>query len=92
MPRPALAVTRRGEQAVHHFGEGVGRIVVDEGLHFFRCRQQAGKVERGAADQRDFVGRGRGVQTLLLQLRENEGIDIVSNPVPVFGGQERAAW
>ena len=53
---PALAVVRRGEQAVDEFLVGVGRLVGEEGVDLFGRRRQAGQIERDAADER---ARGR---------------------------------
>ncbi len=56
VPGPPLAVVRRGEQAVDHTGERLGRLVGQERLDLVGRRRQAGQVERRAADQRALVG------------------------------------
>ena len=72
---PALAVLRRGEQAVDHFFESLRRVVGQEGVDFLRRGRQAGEVEGGAAEQRDLVGRLRGLDALGFELGQDEGID-----------------
>ncbi len=80
--RPAFAVARRSQQAVYYLGERVGRGVGVESLHFFGRGQKTREVERSPADERDFIGRRRGLEMLLLQLGQNEGVDVVGDPVP----------
>ena len=48
---PALAVARRGEQAVHQLLVGVGRAVGDEGLNLFPRGRQAVQIVGEPADQ-----------------------------------------
>ena len=48
--RPALAVMWRVEQAIDDRLERFRGVVVEEGLHFFRCRRQPDEVEIRAAD------------------------------------------
>ena len=67
VPAPALAVGGRGEQPVDDLGEGVGRVVGEEGVDLLRRRRQAGQVEGRAADQRPPVGRRRGRQARRLR-------------------------
>ena len=62
--RHALAVLRRGEQAVHLLFVGVGGFVGEEGFDFAGRGRQAGEVEGQAAEQRGPVGFGRGLQPL----------------------------
>ena len=35
MARPAFAIVRRGQQRIDHFGEGIGRLVIEKGLRLF---------------------------------------------------------
>src|SRR5438034_488566 len=55
VPAPALAVVRRGEQAVDETFVGVGRLVTEPSLDFLARRRQADQVEVGAADERAAV-------------------------------------
>src|SRR5205823_5855784 len=81
VPRPAFAVTRGGEQAVHDFVERFGGVVGEESVHGFSRRWQANQIEGRAADQSDLV-RGRcGPQSLRFQFGEDKSIDRVSHPV-----------
>ena len=58
---PALAVARRGEQAVDQLLVGVARLVVDELVHLLRRGRQTVQVEVGAANQSAAIRRrGRG--------------------------------
>ena len=72
---PAFTVVGRGEQAIDDFREGVGGVIGQEGLGFFGGGREADKIERGAAEERDFVGGAVGPEVLLFQLREDERID-----------------
>ena len=53
---PALAVVRRGEQAIDEAGEGVGGGVAFEGVDLLGRRRHAPEVDGGAADQGPLVG------------------------------------
>src|SRR5262249_10829067 len=68
-------------------GERVG--VGDEAAHLLRGRRQAGEVERQPADERAPVGLGGGGQPLLLQFRQDEGVDWRPDPAGVRHGQFR---
>ena len=72
---PAFAIARRGEQAVDDLLEGVRRRVVEELIHFLFARRQAVEIERGAAEQGDLVGAGRGREVFGGELFEDEGVD-----------------
>ena len=74
-----LAITRRGQQTFHDFRVGAGRFVVQKRGDFLRRRRQAGEVERHAAEQRALVRLLIGLQSLLLQLREDERVNRVSD-------------
>ena len=77
---PALAIMRRSEQAVHNFGERVGRRVLFESRDLFGRRRQAGQIERGAADQIVLGGRSHRLDAFLFQMREDEAVDIGLRP------------
>jgi hypothetical protein len=72
---PALAEARRGEQAVDGLGESVRRAVLLKGVEFFGRGEQAGEVERGAAQQRGAIGQRGGRDALGVEAGEHEGID-----------------
>ena len=75
MPAPTFAIGRRGEQAIDDFRECIGRTIAEKFRHFVRRRRQAGEIERGAADQRPFVGRFDRCDAGGFLFRQNEGID-----------------
>ena len=76
---PAFAVARRGEQAVDGFRVGVGRLVVFKRADFLRCRRQSGEVESGAAQERAAISRRRKCEARGVELREQEGVDFISD-------------
>ena len=80
MPAPALAEARRGQQPIDHGGEGVGRRVGDERRDLLGRRRQAGQVERGAAEQREAVGVGDGLEPLRFEAGEDEAVDVAPRP------------
>jgi hypothetical protein len=84
---PALAVLGPGQQRVDQARPGVGRRVVHEGLHLLGAGRQPEQVEPGPARQRGAVGGRVGLQSLLLQLREHEGVDRVGHALA--GGDGR---
>ena len=57
---PTLAVARRGQQTVDHFGVGIGGLIGEEIGLFGRRRREAGEIEGHAAQQRELVGLGIG--------------------------------
>ena len=87
VPRPALAVVRRGEQPVDDLLEGVRGLVGEERLDLFRRGRQAGQVERGAADQRDLVSRGSGLDILFFKLLKDKCVDWIPNPGRVLNSR-----
>ena len=96
---PALAVSRRSEQAIDDLLVGVRRRVRLERGDFGGRRWQAVEIEREAANLRTPIRHGRRRQFLLGKLRSKERIDGVARAVagnfwplhrtkrPVFGGQ-----
>ena len=56
MARPALAIMRRGEQALDNLGERIRGMVAEKGVDFFRRRRQADEIKRDPADKGGFVG------------------------------------
>ena len=89
--RPALAVVRRGQQAIDQPRPRVGRGVVDEGVDLGGRRRQAEHVEVRAAHQRPLAGRGRRRQPARLHGRQQEGVDRVAAPRRVRHRRRRAA-
>ena len=86
VPRPSLAVPRRGQQAVDQALVGIGRIVGEERVDFLGGRGQPGQVEGRAADQGRLVGLGGGGQAVLEERLEDESVDRVALPVGPVGG------
>ena len=72
---PAFAVMRGVEQPVDQPLVGVGRGVREEGLDLGGRRRQPGKIETGAAQQRDPFGFGREAESQLRQRVHEERID-----------------
>ena len=92
MAAPALAVARRGQQAVDQLLVGVGRCVVDELLDLLRRRRQPVQVEVGAADQSAAVGLRRGsCRPFCLELGEDEGVDRIADRGGILHRRNRAA-
>ena len=77
---PALAVVRRGEQAVHGLLVGVGRGVGEEGIDLLERRRQADQVEREAAEEGLARGLGRGLEPFRLEARGDEAVDRRAGP------------
>ena len=75
VPRPAFAVARGGEQAIHQFFVSVGGFVGEEGVGFVGRRRQAVEVVGEAADQGTAVGlRGRG-ESLFGEFGPDKSVD-----------------
>ena len=68
----ALAVVRRGEQALDELGVGVWRLVIHERVHLFGLGRQAEQVEVEPARERAAVGLGRGLEAKRLEARLHE--------------------
>ena len=60
-------------------GEG-GVIVAGEGVDLDARGRQADQVIRKAAEERFAVGGGAGAETLLVELGQDEGVDLVREP------------
>ena len=87
---PALAVVRRGEQAVDDLFVGVGRLVFQEGVYFVGRRRQAGEVVGDAADQTVAIESGGRGELLLGEAVEDEGVDGIADPGIVREGHRGA--
>ena len=81
---PALAVARRRQQTLNHPRESFGRLVLEKCVHLIRCRRQADQIVSGPPNQRAFVRRQRGLQSVFFQLRENEIVYRRLRPARVF--------
>ncbi len=78
VPRPALAVGRRGQQPIDDLLERLGRTIRKERRDLVRRRRQAGQVERRAADPGPPV-------------RRSGGRDPLRTATPP-GGRHRSHW
>ncbi len=82
VPRPSLVVSRRGEEAIHDPGEGVGRPVRHKGLNLSGRRRQAGQVERSRDGLwvRRSAGGARDKPRLSRPARRNASIGFSPGP------------
>ena len=89
---PALAVTRRSEQAIDHFRKGIaGRrgIFFKDGNLFARGRQ-AREIECRAADERVARSERRWRDALAFELRKDKPIDLIRRPMrSILHGRHR---
>ena len=86
---PALAIMGRGEQAIDQPGEGVGRCVTDEMVHFLRRWRQAEQIERGSANQCAASGPRRGRKLGVFQPGQHEAVERRLAPSGVFHVRRR---
>ncbi len=77
VPPPALAIPRRGQQAVDQAGIGVGGRIGLEGGDLLGGRRQPEQVERDAADQGPPVGGRRRRQRGGLEPGQDEAVERV---------------
>ena len=82
--RLMLAVTGRVEQPVHQPLIGLGLRVGQERVHLLRCWRQTGQIEGRPPDQRGFISFGGRLQSLFLQTRQDEVINLIARPFPVL--------
>ncbi len=75
MARKALAVMRRGQQAIDEAGVGAGGGIVDEGFNRFDRGRQAVQVEGQAANQGPAISGFGHLQALVPQGGIEEGVD-----------------
>jgi hypothetical protein len=83
---PVFTVLRGGEEALDDLGVGVGRGVVDEGLHVGGVRRETDEIEIDAADEGGFLGGRVGGHPVALEFREDEVVDGVFDPRGVLHG------
>ena len=74
MTRPALAEIWRGEQAVHERGILFVRPV-GQARQIGRSGRQTREIKEDAADQRDGIGLGSGLEIMRTQFLLDEGVD-----------------
>ncbi|EDY18868.1 hypothetical protein CfE428DRAFT_3526 [Chthoniobacter flavus Ellin428] len=77
--RPALAVVRERQQALHELFVSLGIRVGNERLDFFRRRRQPQKIETQPANQRAPIRLRRKGEILFRQFREDESIDRIAH-------------
>ena len=78
MPRPALAVTRCREQAVHDTLVCLRRLIREKRVNLLRRWRQADEIEINPAEQGAFVRSRRRLQPAVSELRVNESVDGVA--------------
>ena len=71
---PALAVARRGQQAIDQTLVGVGPGIGDEGLDLGRARRQAGEIVGHTTDQGPPIGGRDRTQARLQKRRQDQSI------------------
>ena len=89
--RPVLAKMWRGKQTLDEIFVGAGRGVGEEFSNLFGRGREAGEVEAEAANERGFVGLGRGGDGLFFEAREDEVVDGRANPRGVRDAGRRGA-
>ena len=75
MTPPALAVSGRCQQPVHHLFPGVGRLVAQKRLDFFLGRRKADHVYADPPEQCQLVGASIGLEVFLFELGQDERVD-----------------
>ena len=61
-------------------------LVGQEGVDLRERRRQADQVEAQAAQQRDAIGLGRGLESFALEARQDEGVDRIADPIGAADG------
>ncbi len=87
VPRHLLAILRRIDQAVDELVVRLGRFVGDEAIDLGQRGGQAGQVEAHAANERGFVGFGRGVQPFFVEPGQDEAVDRVTGQLRTLHGR-----
>ena len=83
-----FAIVGRRQEAVHQLRVPARRVVVGHAADFVHGGRQSGEIQGEAAEQRDAVGFWRGRQSLRVELREHEGINLVAHPCRLAGRQQ----
>ena len=81
---PAFAKVRRFEQPVDEMFQGIGPLVLEEGLELPGCGRKADEVEVKSACERDLVGIADGCQVSRLDTGQDEVVDRGDRPLVVF--------
>ncbi len=90
VPRPALAIGRRGQEPIDDLLERRGRTIGNERRDLFRGWREAGQVERGATDPGPPVRRMGGCDPLRPRRVQEEGIDLIGHVVRTVRQAEAA--
>ena len=80
VPPPALAVARRGEQAIDDGVEGVGGIIGEKRGGLLRGRREPDEIERRPAEERPLVGGGGRLEACRFDSSEDEAVDRSPRP------------
>ena len=83
-----FAVMGFGEKTINLLFVGIGRGVGEKRIDLGGGGGKADEIQRKPAEQRGFVGFGRGVQAVGFESGENEGVDRVASPFLVFDGRQ----
>src|ERR1041385_2591498 len=89
MPRPAFAITRRGQEAVHEIFVGLGAAVSQEMRHLHRSGRQPDEVKAQAPNQGAPVGGRRRSHFFLLEFGEDEQVNGITRPFGVLDVRQR---
>ena len=85
MPSPPFSVVRAVEHLVDDAPVGFVRPVLHECLNLPLRGRQSVHVQVDAAHERNTVGGGGGLDTVFIQLSQNERIDAVLDPTVLDG-------
>ena len=80
MAAPTFAIAGRGQQAIDNFFKSFGRFIGQEIVEFFFGGRKTGEVERGAAEERCFVGLRGGFEAVLFEIGEDELVNGIDDP------------
>lgn len=85
---------RVGEQPIDELFVSIRARVVDEGVNFLWRRREPDQVQMRPSNQRITICFRRRFKSILLQFREDERIDRISDPLLLFqiARNFRQAW
>jgi hypothetical protein len=89
VPRLPFAIMRRGQQTIDQFLVRIRAGIVDEGIDFRGCGQEAEQIQRQPANQRGAIGFRRWPYAFLLQAVQDEAVDRIANPFRVLDDRRR---
>src|ERR1041385_4663609 len=89
MPRPAFAITRRGQEAVHEIFVGLGAAVSEEMRHLRRRGRQPDEVKAQAPNQGAPARGLRRGHFFLLEISEDEQANGTTRPFGVLDVRQR---